>query len=125
MSDGGLFAQDGHRIVVAGSFAEVRAATPQSSSGGLLLPGFVDAHVHYPQTGVIGALSLDLLEWREQVTLPAEARFADTDLARREARTFLNGLILNGTTRTLVFGSHFAPAQAALFEEVDVSVCCL
>ncbi|GEM89723.1 guanine deaminase [Oceanithermus desulfurans] len=119
-SDGGLFIESG-RIADVGPFAEVRARHPEAPlrrlEGGLLLPGFVDAHVHFPQTGVIGALGLDLLDWLERVTLPAEARFADEAYARREAQTFLRALVRSGTTRALVFGSHFAPAQAALFEE--------
>ncbi|WP_456413190.1 imidazolonepropionase-like domain-containing protein, partial [Oceanithermus profundus] len=80
LGDGGLYLEGG-RIADAGPFAEVPARHPEAPvrrlEGGLLLPGFVDAHVHYPQTGVIGALGLDLLDWLERVTLPAEARFAD------------------------------------------------
>ncbi len=120
LSDGGLRIEGG-RIADVGPFAEVRDRHPGAPvrrlEGGLLLPGFVDAHVHYPQTGVIGALGLDLLDWLERVTLPAEARFADAGFARREARTFLRALVQSGTTRALVFGSHFPAAQAALFEE--------
>ena len=120
LGDGGLYLE-GSRIADAGPFAEVRARHPEAPvrrlEGGLLLPGFVDAHVHYPQTRVIGALGLDLLDWLERVTLLAEARFADAAHARREARTFLRALVGGGATRALVFGSHFAPAQAALFEE--------
>ncbi len=122
IGDGGVYLEGG-RIADTGPFAEVRARHPEAPvrrlAGGLLLPGFVDAHVHYPQTGVIGALGLDLLDWLERVTLPAEARFADAAYARREARTFLRALVGSGTTRALVFGSHYAPAQAALFEEAE------
>ncbi|WP_456410254.1 guanine deaminase [Oceanithermus sp.] len=122
IGDGGVYLEGG-RIADTGPFAEVRARHPEAPvrrlAGGLLLPGFVDAHVHYPQTGVIGALGLDLLDWLGRVTLPAEARFADAAYARREARTFLRALVGSGTTRALVFGSHYAPAQAALFEEAE------
>ncbi len=119
-SDGAVFI-DNDRIADAGPFADVRDRHPGAAveelRGGLLLPGLIDVHVHYPQTGVIGALGLELLDWLEQVTLPAETRFADPKYARRQARLFLQGLIRNGTTRALVFGSHFAAAQATLFEE--------
>jgi guanine deaminase len=119
-SDGGLLLLDG-KIADAGSFAAVRSRHPRARverlREGLLLPGLIDVHVHYPQTGVIGALGLELLEWLERVTLPAEARFADAGFARAQARLFLRLLLRNGTTRALVFGSHFATAQAALFEE--------
>ncbi len=108
-------------IADVGPYEDVRARHPDAPverlRGGLLLPGLIDVHVHYPQTGVIGALGLELLEWLERITLPAESRFSDPGHARRQARLFLRGLIGNGTTRALVFGSHFARAQAALFEE--------
>ena len=119
-SDGAVLI-DNDRIADAGPFADVRGRHPGAAievlRGGLLLPGLIDVHVHYPQTGVIGALGLELLDWLERVTLPAEARFAEPKYARRQARLFLRGLIRNGTTRALVFGSHFAAAQNALFEE--------
>jgi len=119
-SDGGLYLKDG-RIAQVGSFAEVRARHPQAAvrklEGGFLIPGLIDVHVHYPQTAVIGALGLELLDWLERVTLPAEERFADAEYARRQAGSFLSLLVKNGTTRALVFGSHFAAAQAALFSE--------
>lgn len=119
-SDGGLLIENG-RIADVGPYQEVRARHPQAPlrrlEGGLLLPGLVDTHVHYPQTAVIGALGMELLEWLNEVTLPTEARFADGQYARSQARLFLDALTKSGTTRALVFGSHFAAAQEALFEE--------
>jgi guanine deaminase len=85
---------------------------------GLLLPGFVDTHVHYPQVRVIGALGMPLLEWLERCALPEECRLAETAYARDVAREFVAGLVAAGTTSALVFGSHFAGAVDALFEEV-------
>lgn len=87
----------------------------------LALPGLVDAHVHYPQVGVMGALGLPLLTWLAERTFPHEARFADADLAEHEARTFLRLLAANGTTSALVFGAHYASAMERFFEQAERS----
>ena len=54
--------------------------------GKLLLPGFVDAHVHYPQTEMIGAFGEQLLEWLTTYTFPVESQFADAEYAREIAQ---------------------------------------
>jgi guanine deaminase len=122
-SDGGLaFDADG-RILATGPFATVRAANPGATvidaSDAVLLPGLVDLHVHYPQIAVIGAMGMTLLEWLATRALPEEARLADMAYAADVARAFVRGLARNGTTAALVFGSHFAGAQEALFAEAE------
>ena len=87
--------------------------------GGLLVPGFVDTHVHFPQLRAIGGLGMPLLDWLERCALPEEAKFADRAYARAVAAEFLDGLIASGTTSALVFGSHFAPAMDELFGAAD------
>src|SRR6202041_3432961 len=84
--------------------------------GGFLLPGFIDAHTHFPQLRVLGGLGRSLLDWLEHCALPEEARMADHSHACRVARGFVHGLASHGTTTASVFGAHFAPATAALFE---------
>ena len=84
-------------------------------SGGLVLPGLVDTHVHYPQLRMIAALGRPLLDWLETSALPEEARLADLGYAEQVAVEFLDGLVAAGTTTALVFGAHFAPAVDALF----------
>lgn len=84
---------------------------------GLVLPGFVDAHVHFPQVRAIGGLGMPLLDWLEKCALPEEARLADASYAASVATDFVSGLARAGTTTALVFGSHFAGAVDALFTE--------
>ena len=123
--DGALAIGEGGEIAAIGDFARLRAAFPDAElvdrSDALALPGFVDAHVHYPQVPVIGAMGMRLLEWLQARTLPEEGRFADASYARTQARTFLARLAANGTTSALVFGAHFAGAMDPFFEEAEAS----
>ena len=109
--DDGAVAFDGSTIVATGPFARVRAdyadAEVLDRRDCILLPGFVDTHVHFPQIAVIGAMGLQLLDWLAQRTLPEEARMADAAHARRTAERFVRALAHNGTTSALVFGAHF------------------
>jgi guanine deaminase len=121
-ADAGIAVADG-LIVDRGPFTEVaarhRGEEVVDLRGGVLLPGLVDTHVHYPQLRVIGALGMPLLDWLERCALPEEARFADVTYAHEVAREFVRALADAGTTTALVFGSHFAPAVDALFEAVQ------
>jgi len=120
--DGGLLIRDG-RIAASGDFSSVRAACPDAAvtdwRGGFVLPGFVDTHVHFPQLRILGGLGRTLLDWLEHVALPEEARMADVAYATSTARRFVRALTAHGTTTALVFGSHFSPATAALFDAAD------
>jgi guanine deaminase len=120
--DEALLVRDGV-IAARGPLAALRAAHPGEPvtrlDGGLLVPGFVDTHVHYPQLRAIGGLGLPLLDWLEQCALPEEAKLADRSYARAVAAEFLDGLVTAGTTSALVFGSHFAPAMDELFAAAE------
>lgn len=117
--DVALVVQDGV-IVERGPFADVRSrrrAEPlHDLRAGLLLPGMVDTHVHFPQVRVIGGLGMPLLDWLDQCALPEEMRMAQVDYARQVADEFVAGLVDAGTTTALVFGSHFASAVDVVFE---------
>ena len=117
--DGALVVRDG-RIDACGSFDEVRRAYADANvvdwRGGIILPGFVDTHVHFPQLRIVGRLGRSLLDWLEQAALPEEARMADVAYATDTAARFVRALAAHGTTTALVFGAHFAAATAALFE---------
>jgi len=84
-------------------------------SGKLIVPGFVDAHVHFVQTDIIAAYGRRLLEWLEQYTFPAERAFADERHAHEVAEFFLDELLRNGTTTALVLGSVHATSVDAIF----------
>ena len=121
--DGALaFGADG-TIRALGAWADVVRAHPGAEVADrrdcVLLPGFVDTHVHYPQIAVIGAMGLQLLDWLRRRTLPEEARMADPAHAAATARRFVRALAANGTTTALVFGSHFPEAQDLLFREAQ------
>jgi guanine deaminase len=117
--DGGLLIRNG-RIAASGDFATVRASAPDAPvtdwRGGYVLPGFVDTHVHFPQLRILGGLGRTLLDWLEHVALPEEARMGDVAYATGTAHRFVRALAAHGTTTALVFGSHFKPATAALFD---------
>ena len=120
--DGSLFIRDG-RVAGCGDYAALRDAHPDVPSkdlrGGFLLPGFIDTHIHFPQLRVIGGLGMSLLDWLENCALPEEARMADHAYATGTASAFVHALVSHGTTTALVFGAHFAPATAALFEAAE------
>ncbi len=124
-ADGAVAVGDDGRVHDVGDWTEVRARHPagvvDDRRGAWLVPGFVDAHVHYPQVGVVGGLGQRLLTWLEERTLPHEARFADAGFARTEAERFLALLARNGTTTALVFGAHFAVAMEAFFGAAALS----
>jgi guanine deaminase len=119
-TDGGVLVRDG-AVADRGAWPELRARHPDEDvadlSGGLLLPGFVDTHVHFPQVRAVGGLGMPLLDWLERCALPEEARLADAGYAAGVATDFVSGLAEAGTTTALVFGAHFAPAVDALFAE--------
>ena len=91
-------------------------ATIVDHSGKLIIPGFVDTHVHYPQTDIIAAYGEKLLEWLSRYTYPAERRFADAEHAREVADFFLDELLRNGTTTALVFATVHPQSVDAFFE---------
>lgn len=83
--------------------------------GRILAPGFIDLHVHFPQTDVIGSPAEGLLPWLENYTFPHEARFADPAYAAPVAQVFLDELVRNGVTTALTFcTSHPASVDALL-----------
>ncbi|WP_437591312.1 guanine deaminase [Sorangium sp. So ce1000] len=81
----------------------------------VLTPGFIDAHVHFPQTRIIGSASGALLDWLERSVFPEEARFRDDGYAALVAGEFTGRLLASGTTTCVVFSSSCAGATDKLF----------
>ncbi|MEI2714984.1 MAG: guanine deaminase [Nocardioides sp.] len=121
-ADAGILVEGG-RITARDLYDSLRATHPDADvidlRDGILLPGLVDTHVHYPQVRVIAGLGMPLLEWLDKCALPEEARLADRTYAEAVAQDFVHGLVSAGTTTALVFGSHFATAVDALFAETS------
>jgi guanine deaminase len=106
---GAVVAGDDGRIVWSGAFAGLppafRAHPVEDHDDCLVLPGFVDAHIHFPQYRMLAAPGKDLLDWLNRFTFPEEARYADGGYAAAAAEIFLDRLVANGTTSALVFCS--------------------
>ncbi|MBA4175032.1 MAG: guanine deaminase [Leptothrix sp. (in: Bacteria)] len=83
--------------------------------GRLLMPGFIDTHVHCPQLDVIASWGAGLLDWLETYTFPAEQRYADPDVAAVGAARFLDALLAHGTTAAVVFATVHRASAEALF----------
>lgn len=116
--DGLLVVEDG--IVVArGHFAEVSAqflGLPIEEMPGMIVPGFIDAHVHYPQLDCVASYGTKLLDWLERYIFPAEMAFASRAHADAVAAAFLDELLRNGTTSALVFPTVHEQSVDALFD---------
>jgi guanine deaminase len=91
-----------------------------SYPGMLIMPGFVDTHIHFPQTEIIASYGEQLLEWLEKYTFPTEAKFQDKIYARKVAGIFLDELLRNGTTTALVLAAVYPESVDAFFEEAQV-----
>lgn len=92
-------------------------AVRSNGRGTLMLPGFIDCHVHYPQIGIIGAYGEQLLDWLDKYTFVAEQKFADAAFARETARVFLQQCLRAGTTTAAVFCTVHPQSVDAFFEE--------
>ncbi|WP_341809836.1 guanine deaminase [Zavarzinia compransoris] len=116
----GVLVMAGGRIIDRGPAAEILpdlGTMPiDDHAGRLILPGFIDLHIHYPQSRVIGAFGTQLMDWLERYTFPEESRLADPDVAAQMARFFIDELLANGTTTAAVYGTVHAAATDAFFE---------
>jgi guanine deaminase len=112
--DGLLLVEDGI-VASCGPFAEPRGVAVERLSG-LIVPGFVDAHVHYPQIECIASHGEQLMQWLERHIFPAEKAFADRSHADSVAAFFLDELLRHGTTSALVFATVHPGSVDALFE---------
>ncbi|MEZ8094028.1 guanine deaminase [Photobacterium swingsii] len=120
----GLMLVDNGRIEWVGEWSEGKDKIPstvriRSYPGKIVMPGFVDTHIHYPQAEMVGAYGEQLLEWLNNYTFPTEARYKDKDYSREMSTFFIKQLLRNGTTTALVFGTVHPESVDALFEEAE------
>jgi guanine deaminase len=118
-ADGLLLIENG-RVAAVGPAADLLptldARAPIVEHGArLILPGFIDTHIHYPQTDIVGSGGGALLDWLQRYTFPAERHFTDSAHARSVAEFFFDELLRNGTTTAQVFGTVHATSVDAFF----------
>ncbi|MFT6424370.1 MAG: guanine deaminase [Celeribacter sp.] len=119
---GALLIKNG-RIAQIAHLDDLRQANPQTPvidhKNALITPGFVDAHAHYPQTGIIASWGKRLIDWLNTYTFPEEQRFQDAAYARDIAALYLDFLLSNGTTSVASFCTIHPESVEALFEAAE------
>jgi guanine deaminase len=113
------------KITHFGPASEVRPKLPpgmsirENGKDTLMMAGFIDCHVHYPQTQIIGAFGKQLIDWLNKYTFVAEQQFADKDHAREVAKVFLKECLRAGTTTASVYCTVYPQSVDAFFEEAE------
>ena len=131
-----LFLPDGVVVVSDGKIQDVMAISDYKKSGGdisvvehledsLIVPGFIDAHIHHTQMGIIASYGYQLLDWLENYAFPAEKVFSDPELSRKQAESFLECLFKHGTTTAMVFTSMHVQSAESLFEAARSRNVCM
>jgi guanine deaminase len=118
--DGGLVVRDGKVVAVGPASTVLANISPRriaDYSGKLILPGFIDTHIHYPQTEMVGAFGEELLQWLNKYTFPTERQFANQNYAEAVSKVFLDELLRAGTTSALVFSTVHKQSVDALMGE--------
>ena len=127
-TDGALLL-DGGKIAASGSYADVKANAPQGTEEidhrpHLIMAGFIDTHLHFPQMQVIASYAANLLEWLNTYTFPEECRFVETAHAKKIATHFYDELIRHGTTTAVAYCSvHKTSADAYFAEAMRRNMC--
>lgn len=118
IADGAVLVRDG-LIEEVGERSDLRAAHPDSAQfdhgRALILPGFVDAHAHYPQTAIIASWGKRLIDWLNTYTFPEEMRFGDPDYATQVAERYFDLTLANGTTTVASFATIHPESVDAFF----------
>jgi len=120
-TDGAVLIEDG-MILASGAYDQVKAEADETTveidhRPHLILPGFIDCHVHFPQMQVIGSYAANLLEWLNTYTFPEECRFVETAHAERIATHFFDEFLRQGTTTAVAYCSVHKTSADAFFAE--------
>lgn len=127
--DGGLLVGADGKIAAVGDYASVKAKAPDDVTEidhrpHLILPGFIDTHVHFPQMQVIASYAANLLEWLNTYTFHEECRFVESDHATRIATHFYDEFLRQGTTTAVAYCSvHKTSADAFFAEAMKRNMC--
>ena len=121
--DGGLLIEGG-RIAAIGPFDTIKANADANvvvtdHRPHLIMPGLIDAHLHFPQMQVVGSYAANLLEWLNTYTFVEEQRFADAEHAARIAVSFFDEIIRHGTTTAVAYCSVHKTSADAYFAEAE------
>ncbi len=115
----GAVAIGGGKILDHGTAAGLRAAYPaarvQDYGQDLISAGFIDAHVHYPQTAIIASWGKRLIDWLDTYTFPEEARFGDSAYASDIAQRYIGLALAHGTTSFCSYGTIHPASVDAIF----------
>lgn len=121
-ADGELLIRDG-RVVAVGAAGTLNESATDAEviehANALLVPGFIDTHIHYPQMDIVGAHGEQLLEWLERYVFPTETQFSSKEHGLSVADAFCTELLLNGTTTALVFATVHPESVDAFFEVAE------
>jgi guanine deaminase len=119
---GAVLVEDGC-IAAVGPAERLRAMHPGAEvvdhGDGLILPGFVDAHAHYPQTAIIASWGKRLIDWLNSYTFPEEMRFSDPAYARTIAARYFDLTLAHGTTTVASFCTSHPESVEAYFAEAE------
>ena len=113
------------KVTHFGPADEVRAQLPAGTEvkdygkDSLISAGFIDSHVHFPQTPMIAAYGEQLLDWLNKYTFPTELKYADKEFARSVAKVFLRENLRNGITSGCIYCTVYPQSVDALFEEAE------
>ncbi len=112
------------KIKSFGSYEQLKGSLPKdcdvkSYKDSLILPGFIDTHVHYPQTQIIGAFGKQLIDWLNNYTFIAEQQFADLSHAEKVSKVFIQESLKAGTTTSVVYCTVHEHSVDALFKEAE------
>jgi len=117
-SDGALVVSNG-KVLEAAPWSEIEGYYPDTNvidyRGHLIMPGFIDSHVHFPQTEIIGMYGRQLLDWLNEYVFPTEETFSSPEVAERVARLFIDQLFQNGTTSCMAYASVYPESVDTLF----------
>jgi len=126
--------EDGLLVVINGHIKEIGPANDllanwqgvvpiQDETGKLLMPGFIDGHIHAVQSGVIASYGAQLLDWLENYTFPYESRFQDSKFSKNSMDFFFHEMLKNGTTTAAIYSSvHLESIQAIMEKGAELNM---